>query len=85
MLSGEIKNDSEVYNVNKREYEKVNKIFTLVHGEMIELQKATMGDIVLLTKLNFTQNSDTLAKNEKIEAIEEIRFPKEQMLVAIQD
>ncbi|WP_064580177.1 elongation factor G [Streptobacillus moniliformis] len=84
VLSGEIKNDSEVYNVNKREYEKVNKIFTLVHGEMIELQKATMGDIVLLTKLNFTQNSDTLAKNEKIEAIEEIRFPKEQMLVAIQ-
>ncbi len=84
VLSGEIKIDSEVYNVNKREYEKVNKIFTLVHGEMVELQKATMGDIVLLTKLNFTQNSDTLAKNEKISAIEEIKFPKEQMLVAIQ-
>ncbi|WP_073507654.1 elongation factor G [Streptobacillus notomytis] len=84
VLSGEIKIDSEVYNVNKREYEKVNKIFTLVYGEMVELQKATMGDIVLLTKLNFTQNSDTLAKNEKISAIEEIKFPKEQMLVAIQ-
>ncbi|CAM3105657.1 elongation factor G [Streptobacillus ratti] len=84
VLSGEIKNDSEVYNINKREYEKVNKIFTLVHGEMIELQKATMGDIVLLTKLNFVQNSDTLAKNEGIDAIEAIKFPKEQMLVAIQ-
>ncbi|CAM3058625.1 elongation factor G [Streptobacillus felis] len=84
VLSGEIKADSEIYNVNKREYEKVNKIYTLVHGEMVELQKATMGDIVLLTKLNFAQNSDTLAKNEKIEAIEEIKFPKEQMLVAIE-
>lgn len=83
VLSGEIKPDSEIYNVNKREYEKIGKIYTLVHGEMKELQKATMGDIVLLTKLNVTQNSDTLSKNEKFEELEPINFPKEQMLVAI--
>ena len=84
VLSGEIKVDSEIYNINKSEYEKVNKIYTIVHGNMVELQKATMGDIVVLTKLNSLQNSDTLAKNEKIEKLEEIRFPKEQMMIAIQ-
>lgn len=83
VLSGEIKSDSEIYNVNKREYEKVGKIYTLIHNEMVELQKATMGDIVLLTKLLVTQNSDTLSKNENIEELELIKFPKEQMLVAI--
>ena len=67
VLSGEIKNDSDIYNVNKREYEKVSKIFTISHGEMIELSKATMGDIVILTKLNSLQNSDTISKNEKQE------------------
>ena len=84
VLSGEIKNDSDIYNVNKREYEKVSKIFTLSHGEMIELSKATMGDIVILTKLNSLQNSDTISKNEKQEELELINFPKEQMMVAIQ-
>ena len=84
VLSGEIKNDSDIYNVNKREYEKVSKIFTLSHGEMIELSKATMGDIVILTKLNSLQNSDTISKNEKQEELGHINFPKEQMMVAIQ-
>ena len=84
VLSGEIKNDSDIYNVNKREYEKVSKIFTISHGEMIELSKATMGDIVILTKLNSLQNSDTISKNEKQEELELINFPKEQMMVAIQ-
>ncbi|MGP1494038.1 MAG: elongation factor G [Streptobacillus sp.] len=84
VLSGEIKNDSDIYNVNKREYEKVSKIFTLSHGEMIELSKATMGDIVILTKLNSLQNSDTISKNEKQIELEQINFPKEQMMVAIQ-
>ena len=84
VLSGEIKNDSDIYNVNKREYEKVSKIFTISHGEMIELSKATMGDIVILTKLNSLQNSDTISKNEKQEELELIKFPKEQMMVAIQ-
>ena len=84
VLSGEIKNDSDIYNVNKREYEKVSKIFTISHGEIIELSKATMGDIVILTKLNSLQNSDTISKNEKQEELELINFPKEQMMVAIQ-
>lgn len=84
VLSGEIKSDSEIYNVNKREYERINKIYTIVHGNMVELQKATMGDIVVLTKLNTLQNSDTISKEEDVEELEKIKFPKEQMMVAIQ-
>lgn len=50
---------------------------------MVELQKARVGDIALMTKLNISQNSDTLAKNENIEQLPLIKFPKEQMLIAI--
>lgn len=84
VLSGEIKPESEIFNVNKRKYEKVNKIYTIVNKEMVELQKASMGDIALMTKLNISQNSDTLAKNENIEQLPLIKFPKEQMLIAIE-
>lgn len=83
VLSGEIRKNSEVYNVNKKEYEKVSKIFTMVNGNLQEIEMASMGDIVLLTKLEYTQNSDTLAKNDKIDEISSIKFPKEQMLMAI--
>lgn len=83
ILSGEISEDTEIYNVNKKEYDKVGKIYTLVNGNMVELSKVGMGDIALFTKLETANNSDTLVKNTKLEKVEEINFPKEQLLIAI--
>lgn len=83
ILSGEIKEDTEIYNVNKQEYEKIGKIYTMVHNEMKELNKGTMGDIVLVNKLSYTGNSDTLSKSTDIKPLDRISFPKEQMMIAI--
>ena len=83
VVSGEIKSDTEVYNINKKETEKIGKIYTWVHDNLVELPKAIVGDIVVFTKLLYTKNSDTLSTNPNIEPIPAIEFPKEQMLIAI--
>lgn len=84
VISGELKPDSEVYNINKGETERINKIYTWVNENLVELDKAVVGDIVVFSKLLHTKNSDTLSANPKAQAILEINFPKEQMLVAIE-
>lgn len=84
VISGELKPDSEVYNINKNEVEKINKIYTWVNNELVEMDKANVGDIALFTKLNYTKNSDTLSTNSKTKALNEINFPKEQLLLAIE-
>lgn len=83
VLSGEIKQETEVYNINKNKEEKIGKIYTWSHENLIELPKAIVGDIVVFSKLTHTKNSDTLSTNSKISALDEITFPKEQMLIAI--
>lgn len=84
VISGEIYPETELYNINKKETERIGKIYTWSHTDLIELQKAVTGDIVIFNKLNYTKNSDTLSINAKANIIPEINFPKEQMLVAIE-
>ena len=84
VLSGELKPDSEVYNINKRNKERVGKISTLVNNKLEELPKAVYGDIVLFTKFVETQTSDTLSNSEKESTVQNITFPKPQMLVAVE-
>ena len=84
VLSGELKPDSEVYNINKRSKERVGKISTLVNNKLEELPKAVYGDIVLFTKFLETQTSDTLSSSEKESTVQNITFPKPQLLVAVE-
>jgi translation elongation factor G len=84
ILSGELKPDSDIYNINKRIKGRVGKISTMVINKLEELPKAVYGDIVIFTKLLQTQTSDTLSNSEKEVAVPNITFPKAQMLVAIE-
>lgn len=84
VISSEISPEKTVYNINKSEKEKINKIYTYVYDSLIELDKAVAGDIVVLNKLEYSENSDTLSENKEANAIESINFPKEQMLIAIE-
>ncbi|WP_067143368.1 elongation factor G [Oceanivirga salmonicida] len=84
VVSGEIKPETEVYNINRNEKERIGKIYTWEHETLIELQKAVVGDIVVFSKLEYTKNSDTLSLNPKTSEIPTINFPKEQMMVAIE-
>ena len=84
VLSGELKPDSEIYNINKKTKERVGKIYTLINNKIEELQKAVYGDIILFTKFIETQTSDTLSSSEKETIVKNITFPKPQMLVAVE-
>ncbi|EEY35951.1 elongation factor G [Pseudoleptotrichia goodfellowii] len=84
VLSGELKPESEIYNINKRTKERVGKISTMVMDKLTDVPKAVYGDIIIFTKLSGTQTSDTLSNNEKEPSVPNISFPKAQMLVAIE-
>ena len=84
VYSGEVKQDSEVFNINRKSKERIGKIYTFVMNKMEEVQKGIAGDIVVFSKFNSTRTSDTLSTNEKEAAIKEITFPKPQLFVAIE-
>jgi len=84
VLSGELKPESEIYNINKRIKERVGKISTVVLEKLTDIPKAVYGDIIVFTKLANTQTSDTLSNSEKEPSVPNISFPKAQMLVAIE-
>lgn len=81
---GVIKPDTEVYNINKRNKEKIAKIFTVTSEGMQEVEAANAGDIIAVTKLQYTLTGDTLAEKLETPAYPLPVFPKPQMLVAIE-
>ena len=75
ILSGELKPESDIYNINKRIKGRLGKISTMVVNKLDELPKAVYGDIVIFTKLLQTQTSDTLSNSEKEAAVPNITEP----------
>lgn len=84
VCEGELKPETEVYNISKGQKEKVYHLYTMRNKEQIEIQKASAGDIVVLTKLNFAQTGDTLSINPKKEPFTGIDFPNPQIYFSIE-
>lgn len=61
VMSGSIKTDTLLYNINKDTEEKSGKIFVLRGKETIEVPELKAGDIGALSKLSVTSTGDTLA------------------------
>ncbi len=61
VVTGVLKPDSSVYNVNKEEDEKISKIYTLRGAKPIEVTELRAGDIGAITKTNNVSTGDTLA------------------------
>ena len=64
-----------LYNSNKKEAEKLNKLFIMKGKELIETSELNAGDIGALTKLQYTQTNDTLCTLDYRVAYEPIEFP----------
>jgi elongation factor G len=65
IFSGELKNDSEVYNTNKEEKERIAQIYLLQGKNHIKVDKAVAGQIVMVSKLKYTDTFDTLCSGKK--------------------
>ncbi len=61
VVTGVLKSDSTIYNVNKETEEKVAKLFTLRGKDDIEIPELKAGDIGAVSKLAVTETGDTLA------------------------
>ena len=68
VASGVIKNDDLLYNVNRDEEVKLNKLYVMEGSKPIEVPELHAGDIGAIGKLNVTRTEDTLAtKNTPIQ------------------
>ena len=68
VASGVIKNDDLLYNVNRDEEVKLNKLYVMEGSKPIEVPELHAGDIGAIGKLNVTRTGDSLAtKNTPIQ------------------
>lgn len=70
IYSGKIKNDSQIYNVNKKEYEKISQLYILQGKNFVKCDELTAGQIGMTTKLKHTNTFDTLSSD-----VDPITFP----------
>lgn len=60
VCTGSIRTGMSLYNVEKKEVEKINKLYIMKGKELIEVDELCAGDIGALSKLTYTQTNDTL-------------------------
>lgn len=70
IYSGKMKNDSSVYNVNKKEYEKISQLYILQGKNFVKCDELTAGQIGMTTKLKYTETFDTLSSD-----LDPVTFP----------
>lgn len=83
VTQGSLSKDDEVFNLNKNIKEKIDSLYTINNNELIEINNAKCGDIVVLTKINSLQTGNTLCSNANEQDLYELNFPKPQIYYAI--
>ena len=83
ITEGVLSKDKDVFNINKNVKEKIANIYTLRNSELVEIEKAKAGDIVVITKVNSLKTGDTISADKDAEALEKIDFPKPQIYYAV--
>ena len=83
ITQGQISKDTELINIRTGNKCRVANVYTIRGGELIELEKAYAGDIIVVTKVPEIATGDKLSKNQEFEADIEIVFPKPQIYYAI--
>ncbi len=75
IITGKIKADTEVYNIQENKKEKIGKIYRCTGSRMEEIQEACAGDIVLCVKLASAKTNDTLAANQGSMVYKKLKHP----------
>lgn len=74
VCTGRIYTGMSLYNVNKKEVEKINKLYIMKGKDLIEVNELCAGDIGALSKLTHTQTNDTLCTLDYRIVYEPIHF-----------
>ncbi|MGX4601651.1 elongation factor G [Faecalimicrobium sp. JNUCC 81] len=83
VTQGEITKDNDVFNINKDIKEKIYNLYTMKNNDLVEIEKAKCGDVVMLTKVNSLQTGYTLSSDREEEPLSEINLPRPQIYYAI--
>ncbi|TCK60617.1 elongation factor G [Seleniivibrio woodruffii] len=74
VVSGEISNDSEVYNTQAGKKEKITQLYLLQGKNHVKVDRLTAGQIGMVNKLRYTETFDTLCDPKR-----KITFPKYEL------
>ncbi len=84
VVTGKVESGTEVYNERAEKSEKLGKLFFLRGKNQTELNYAEAGDIVAVSKLQYTQSGDTLCDKNDIIRYLPLDFPEPTYFVAIE-
>lgn len=84
IYSGKIEASSYIYNVTKREKERVGRLLLMHANTREEIKEAYAGEIVAVVGLKSTGTGDTLADDSKPISLESITFPDPVISLAIE-
>jgi len=84
VLSGKITKDTEIFNANKDELDKLGGLFVLRGKNQIEVPEILAGDIGATSKLQITQTNDTLCTKSNIIEYEKIQYPEPCLFSAVE-
>ena len=83
VYSGAFQSDSQVWDSNKGQAERVGQVFTMRGKTQDQAAQITVGDIGAVAKLNTTTTGDTLAQREEPWILPGITFPSAHHTVAV--
>jgi elongation factor G len=84
VITGTIKKDMEIYNVNKEETEKIGNIFYLRGKEQIDTSEVSAGDIGAVSKLQYAATGDTFTTKSNPIKFPEIKYPKPCLFMSVE-
>ncbi|BAI80994.1 translation elongation factor G [Deferribacter desulfuricans SSM1] len=84
VYSGELTNDSEIYNPNKGEFEKVNQLYLLQGKNFIKTDKIIAGQIAMINKLKYTTTFDTLCDKKCTLQFKPVEVPEPVISFSLQ-
>ncbi len=83
VMSGVLTADSQIFNANKDQAEKINQIYIIKGKNQIAVGKLFTGDIGAVVKLQYTQTNDTLTTKDSGVHYKAIEFPSPMLGYAI--
>ncbi len=83
VMSGTVKSDSHLQNVEKGEDERIGQVFVLNGKEQMPVPELYAGDIGAVSKLSVTSTNDTLTDPKRQVRFEHIEFPLPMFSAAV--
>jgi elongation factor G len=82
-MSGKMKKDTDVYNANTGDTERIGSVFSLRGKEQLEVSEVEAGDIGATSKLQYFKTGDTISLKTAPVSYDKIDFPKPCYFMAV--